>query len=111
MKDIISVNVYDNNGEILKTCKARTANIKFGTVRALMRLLNIDKMDDTSEMLSAVYGAWSEVTRLLSECFPEMSEEDWDNVPVSEVLSALLGILKSSFGAMKEIQVGGAEKN
>lgn len=111
MKDIITVNVYADNGEIVKTCKARTASIKFGTIRALMRLLNVEKMEDTSEMLGAIYDAWGEVIRLLNDCFPEMENEDWDNVPVSEVLSVLLGIIKSSFSEMKNIQVGGSEKN
>lgn len=100
----IKINVYDKKGEIVKTCTAKTASIKFGTVRAIMRLLQIDKIDDTSQMFSAVYGAWEQLINLLGDCFPDMKEEDWDNVPVAEVLEVLIEILKSSFADMKLIQ-------
>ena len=105
----IKVNVYGDNNEIIKTCTAKTASIKFGTIRAIMRVLNVESINDTTELLKTVYGAWGQLVKLLNDCFPDMSEEDWDNVPLPEVYSAVLQILKSSFSTMTKIT--GNEKN
>lgn len=105
----IKVNVYGESGKIEKTCIAKTTTIKFGTIRAIMRLLQIDTMNDTSEVVSAVYGAWGELVRLLNDCFPDMTEKDWDSVPVMEVVSTVLEILKSSFSDLRLIQGNGSK--
>lgn len=96
----IKVNVYDDNGEVVKTCSANVVKIRFGTIRAIMKVLNIESVNDTAELLKAVYDAWGQLVKLLNDCFPEMTEEEWDSVPVNEVYSVVLQILKSSFDQM-----------
>ena len=50
------LNVYDEKGEVKKTCEAQTVDLEFGTVRSLMKVLNVDKMNDSTELLSTVPG-------------------------------------------------------
>ena len=43
----LTINVYDENNEVVKTCEAQTIDLEFGTIRALMKLLNVDNVNDT----------------------------------------------------------------
>lgn len=97
------LNVYDNEDNIVKTSTAELIELKFGSIRKLMKLLNIDNIDDTSELLKVLYGAWEQITKVLTGCFPDMTDEDWDNVKVSELIPVLMGILKYSFTKMLTI--------
>lgn len=95
--EIITINVYDENDNIVKTSEAQVIDLRFGTVRALMKLLKVDDINDTAELLKVVYGAWEQITGILSKVFPDIEEEDWEGVKLSELMPAIITILKSSF--------------
>lgn len=96
----IVINVYGEDGEIVKTSEAVPLKLKFKTVRKIMQLLNIDTLDDTNQLLAAVYNAWGELIVILNQCFPDMTDEDWDDVDMTDLLPALLGIISYSFGEL-----------
>ena len=96
----ITLNVYDDNNKITKTCEAKIVDIKFGTIRKLMKLLKIENVENTSELLKMVYDAWDELIVVLNQCFPEMEDDDWDSVKVSELLPIIVKIAKSAFSEM-----------
>lgn len=95
--DKLILNVYDEKDDIVKTSEAKLIDLRFGTIRSLMELLNVDDIDDTSQLLKTVYGAWAQLTNILGRVFPDMMEEDWENVKLTELLPILMVILKSSF--------------
>ena len=99
----IKLNVYDEKNNIVKTSTAEVIELKFGPIRKLMKLLNVDDINDTAQLLTAVYGAWDELTKILNKCFPDMTDEDWDNVKLQELIPALVAILKYSFSEMLTI--------
>lgn len=99
----LKLNVYDKENNVVKTCKAQIVEIKFGSIRRLMKLLNVDDINDTMELLKVVYGAWDQLTKILDEVFPGMEESDWDNVKLNELIPILMVILKDSFAAMLTI--------
>ena len=68
-----------------------------------MKLLNVDNIDNTVELLKTVYGAWEQITNILNNCFPDMTDDDWDNVKASELLPVFVMILKYSFTQMLTI--------
>ena len=102
MEQII-LNVYDDENNVVKTCKAELMELKFGSIRSLMKLLNIEDINDTAQLLKTVYGAWEQLTKVLTGCFPEMTDEDWDNVKVSELIPTLMAIFRFSFSEMLAI--------
>lgn len=102
-KKIFTLNVYDKDNNIVKTCEAVDADLKFGAIRSIMKLLNIDDIDDTAQLLKTVYSAWEQLTAILSQCFPDMAEEDWDNVKLEELIPVIVGILRTSFGKILTI--------
>lgn len=97
------INVYDDNDNVVKTCEATEATIKFGAIRSIMKLLNVDDIDDTGKLLKTIYKAWDELTKVLSKCFPDMSDEDWDNVKLNELVPVVVQILKDSFSEILKI--------
>lgn len=97
----LTLNVYSDDGKtVLKTHKSTTYDLMFGTVMRLMDLLKIEDMDDQMEMLKTIYNAWDEIKIVLSEVFPDASDEDWKNVKVKELLPIILEIAKYSISEM-----------
>lgn len=94
------LNVYDDKNEIVKTVEATNVTIKFGTVRSLMKLLKIDDVSDTAELFKLILDSWDAITKVLNSCFPDMTEEDWDNVALEELVPTVINLLKGSFTYM-----------
>lgn len=101
--ETLKINVYDDNDNIVKTCEAQVIDLKFGAIRSIMKLLNVDDLDNTAELLKVVYNAWEQLTAILSKCFPDMKESDFDNVRLAELIPVVITILKLSFGKVLEI--------
>jgi hypothetical protein len=95
--------VYDKTGEVVKTCTAKPVDLEFGTIRSLMELLNVDNIEDTSELLRVVYGAWDELIGILGRCFPDMEYDDWSHIPLKELIPTLVQILRYSVGEILTI--------
>ncbi len=103
MEKHIEINVYGANGAIIKTSTARLIDIEFGTIRAIMKLLKVESIDDFEEMLTTVYEAWDQLTAVLAQIFPDMEEEDWDHVKVRELIPAVIQILRFSFAEIMKV--------
>ena len=108
--DKLKLNIYDNEGKVVKTCEAKLVDLTMGTIIELMELLNVDNINDTSELLRTVYKAWTEVREILSKVFPDVEDEEWNNVKLSELLPMLVFVLKDSFSMLVGL-FGDAAKN
>ena len=102
-KDKMIINVYDDEGNVIKTCEAVSVKLKFGAIRSLMELLNVENIENSTELLKTIYSAWEELISILNKCFPEMEYEDWDNVELNELIPVTVDILKYSFGEILNI--------
>lgn len=91
-----TLNVYNEKGEIVKTVEAHPLDLTFGSIRALMEVLGVDEIGDTAELLRKVYSAWDQVTVVLSRVFPEMEYDDWEHVPLKELIPVLFNIIQFS---------------
>lgn len=96
----LEINVYDDDDQVIKTAKANTVDLRFGQVSAIIELVNVESLTDSTELLRAVQSAWTQLKKILSKIFPDMAEEDWDNVKISELLPVTVAILKDSFAKM-----------
>jgi hypothetical protein len=68
-----------------------------------MALLEIEDINDIAALLKTVYGAWDQVTKVLSECFPDMTDDDWDNVKVNELIPVTVALVKTMVAKMLTI--------
>ena len=102
------LNVYDVEGNVTKTVEAENLDIEFGHIRSIMKLLDVDNINDTWALLKTVYSAWDKLTEVLSQVFPDMEEEDWEHVKIKELVPELLQIVRDSFAEILTIPT---EKN
>ena len=98
-----TINVYDKDKNIIKTSTAVDCDLRFGSVRKIMALLDMDDINDTTALLKTIYGAWDQTTKVLSECFPDMEDSDWDNVYINELVPVIVGIAKSSIAKIFDV--------
>lgn len=103
MNTNLEIKVYDDDGNVKKTCIAEMIDLEFGAIRSIMEILNIESVENTSQLLQTVYRAWDQLTKILSRCFPAMEYEDWDNVKLKELMPTLVTILKYSFAQILTI--------
>jgi len=103
MSQILEIRVYDKDGQITKTVPAETLDLTYGQVRSIMEILNVDDVSDTSQLLQKVMGAWDQLTRVLSECFPGMDHDDWEYVKLKELIPVLISVLRYSFSEILTI--------
>lgn len=99
----LKIKVYDDNDQVVKECKAQTVDIRFGQVSAIMELMEVESITDSAQLLRTVNRAWKELTKILGKIFPDMTDDDWNNVSIKELLPVVVGILKSSFAEMISI--------
>lgn len=95
-----TITIYDKKGRATRTVEAEPVRLKFGTVRKLIALL--DTEGETIPM-QRIVDAWDEVTGILAECFPDITEEELDAIEISEVVPVLIQIISS---AMEEMTKG-----
>lgn len=99
----MEINVYDKDGNVVKTSEAQFIDIRFGAVRNIMKLLKIDDVKDTGNLLTMVYDAWEELTVILSDIFPDITGDEWDDVKLNELVPVVLQIIKKSFTQIMSI--------
>lgn len=99
----LKLKIYDKNNEVKREAEAAFVDIKMGTVRRLMKLLKVDDLNDNASLLKLVSEVWDELTKILNQIFPDVKEEEWDYVSMSELIPIVIQILKGSFTQMAKI--------
>lgn len=91
----VTLKIYDETGKnVIKIYEAVPYEIPFGTVRALMAILKVEELDNQTELLKLLATAWDKIVNVLSNVFPECTEDEWDRVKTKEVLRAIIAIAK-----------------
>lgn len=99
----LTINLYDDDGNVIREAKANTVSLKMGQVSAIMRLLDADNIETSVDLLNAMNKAWKQLVKVLSKIFPDIKEEEWDNVDIGELLPVFVLIIKESLAEMMKI--------
>lgn len=110
-KQVIMLNIYDDNDNVIKTVSAKMVKLRFGTVRSIMKIVKIENVEDTKDMLSLVGAVWDKLEGILENIFPDMTEEDWDGVDTFELLKVVIAIIRFSSHKIEEIPEDEEAKN
>ena len=105
----ITINIYDDDDNVVKVVEARLISLRFGVVRSLMEILNIENVDSTVDLLKTIYGAWDEVKNILTKIFPDVELDELDNTHIDELVPVVLRVVRDSFNVISTIPVD--EKN
>ena len=99
----LKITVYDDNDNVMKECTAQTVDVKFGQVASIMELLDVESVEDSLQLMRMIKKAWNQLIKILSKIFPDMEDDDWNNVSLKELLPVLILILRDSFKEMMAI--------
>lgn len=99
----LTINIYDEDDNIVKTCTAELIDIKFGQIAAIMELIDLDEIEDSYKLLKTIRKAWNQLKKILSRIFPDMEEDDWEFVSMKELLPIFIITLKNSAIEMMKI--------
>lgn len=99
----LTINVYDDDGNVIREAKANTVSLKMGQVSAIMELLDADNIETSVDLLNAMNKAWKQLVKVLSKIFPDIKEDEWDNVDLGELLPVFVLIIKESIAEMMKI--------
>lgn len=102
----IKLNIYDKTGKnVERTVKAEEYEIMFGAVTELMKVVKATAVEDKSELLKTVVSAWDEITSVMSGFFPDVTEDEWKRVKVSELVPVIVELAKYAVTSMMGIPV------
>ncbi|MEE7582510.1 MAG: hypothetical protein UDO63_04765 [Oscillospiraceae bacterium] len=102
----LKLNIYANDGKTIeKTYVAKDYNVSFGVIRKFMKLMNIDKLENKTEVLSLVMGAWEQFEVVLSGFFPDVQEEEWDRVSLEEIVDLVMNIAMNIVSKIAKIPI------
>ena len=100
----IKLTIYNEDMEtVKKECTANMVKVPFGLVRKLMNLFKVENLQDTTQILDIIMTSWEDVIKLLGRIFPDVTEEEWDDVDTSELMRVILSLVKYVFAEMVKI--------
>ena len=106
----IKIKIYENDMKTVeKESVAETVAIPFGIIRKLMKLFNVENMENTNDILKIVANSFDEVVKLLERIFPDVTEDEWDYVDIKELVKAIYNLIKKALKDIASVPVN--EKN
>lgn len=106
----MELNIYKIDGKtVARTVKASRFDLTFGTVDRLMSLLKLEKSNTNSELLKTIFSAWSELKEVLSEVFPDVSDDEWQRVKIKELMPLVIEI--AEFALYEAMGIPSESKN
>ena len=102
----LKLNIYkkENKKEIEKTYTAEGYDLMLGTVEDIMNIIDIDKMNDDKEVALMFVKCYRQITPLLLDIFPGVTDEELHRVKVQELIPLFVDICKAvvdSIGLLK----------
>ena len=99
----IKLPVRNKKGEVVKNAEAMTPAIYFGTISNLMELLDIDDTTSSMELLKKVSTAWKEIVEILSDVFPEVTDDEWKYIRLNDLVPVVLQVIRYTFSEIMTI--------
>jgi hypothetical protein len=114
---MLELKIYEK-GKVVKTLKQSEYHLLFGTVKNILKLINLDEvLQDKDEfngdelygiINSFVKNAFEEVTNLLLDIFPDATEHDIQHADIADIVEVIMDVVFKSF---KRLNGGKKPKN
>ena len=90
----ISLNIYDKNDKtkVAKTLETEGYDLMLGTVEDFMDIIDIDKINDQNEVAKMVIKGYRQLKPLIMDIFPELTDDDYKNIKVNELIKLITQI-------------------
>ncbi|MCI7304110.1 MAG: hypothetical protein SOR93_11010 [Clostridiales Family XIII bacterium] len=108
----MKLDIKNNAGEVVKTFETDTVTIKYGIIRDFVKIIDMDKLDDDMAVFGMLTEAFEPFEKLLKSIFPDLTDEDLDNIDVVDLVplfqELLVYIMRKIKGLPKSKNVIGA---
>ncbi len=94
-----------------KVYTAEMPKLTVGFTRRLMSLIKIDGAESTADIARSIMNAWENCAMILSEAFPDVTDDEWDLVDIEEVIQIIVQIARSSMAKAMTIPAEKKTKN
>lgn len=86
----ITINIYDKKKKLAKTLEADGYDLMLGTVEDFMGIIDVDKLGDNMEVAKMVVAGYDQIKPLLMDVFPDLTDEDYRNIKVSDLVKTIV---------------------
>lgn len=103
----ITLNIYKatNKNEIEKTYKTKGYKLMYGTVKDFLSVIDLDKIDDQTEVAKMVMKSYDQIEPLILDIFPDLLEEELRRTGIDDIISVIIQTAKAvgeSLGLLKD---------
>lgn len=101
----LKLNIYEKK-KVVKTYTAETYDLMFGTVEDLIDLIDLDQLKNGTDaeiiklVGKVIINGMGIIKPLLKDIFEGLTDEELKNTKVSEIITALVEIVKFSISQM-----------
>lgn len=94
---IIKLNIRDSKdkNKVAKTLEVEGYTLMLGTVDDFMEIIDLDKIDDEKEVIAMVLKSYKQLKPLIMDIFPELTDDDYRNISVSDLAAIVPAVGKS----------------
>ena len=85
----LNVRSASEKSEVAKTISINGYDLMIGTVDDFMDIIDLDKIDDEKEVIKMVLKSYKQIKPLIMDIFPELTEEDYRNVSVADLVAVI----------------------
>lgn len=85
----LNVRSASDKSEVAKTISINGYDLMIGTVDDFMDIIDLDKIDDEKEVIKMVLKSYKQIKPLIMDIFPELTEEDYRNVSVADLVAVI----------------------
>lgn len=109
---MIYLNIYDkeDKNKVEKVYTAQGYDLMLGTVEEFMNVIDLDKLNDNTEVAKMIVKGFSKIKYLLHDVFPEATEDELSRTRISDLVETILQIGLSVGESIKELKSGNLKR-
>lgn len=98
----ITLNIYDKNdkAKVAKTLETEGYDLMMGTVDDFINIIDLDKINDKNEVAKMAAKSYKQLKPLIMDIFPELQDEDYRNIKVTDLVRLIVQIGTSIMESM-----------
>lgn len=99
----LKLNIYNKNGEIVKTYTASEFDLMWGTIEDLIDCIDVDKIDDAEAVGKMILHVLPQLKPLLKQIFPGITNSEIRNTKVKELIPIFFSAFTYAFNEINSL--------
>ena len=106
----IKLNIYEatDKTKVEKTYTTKGYKLMYGTVKDFMSVIDLDRIDDNTEVAKMVMKGYDQIEPLILDIFPDLLEEELRRTGVDDLISV---IIQTGKAIAESLSIMKTEKN